>query len=45
MIKKHFNENLITSAEDEKRFKSSNKCQTYNKSFAAEIIKLKIRIM
>ena len=36
MIKQHFNEKLVRSAEDEKSFKSNNKCQIYNKLFVAE---------
>ena len=35
MIKKNFNKNLVMSVEDEKSFKSSNKCWIFNKLFAA----------
>ena len=35
IIKKHFNKNLVISVENEKSFKSSNKCWIYNKLFAA----------
>ena len=35
MIKKRFNGNLVMSAEDEKRFKLSNKCGICNKLFVA----------
>ena len=35
-IKKHFNKNLVMSAEDEERFQSSNKCWICNKLFVAE---------
>ena len=34
MIKKHFNKNLVMSVQDEKFFKSTNKCWIYNKLFA-----------
>ena len=33
MIKKHFNENFVISVEEERRFKSSNKCCICNKLF------------
>ena len=33
MIKKHFNKNLIMSAEEEKRFQSSNSCWICNELF------------
>ena len=35
MIKNPFNQNLIMSVEDERSFKSSNKCWICNKLFAA----------
>ena len=35
IIKSHFNENLVMSAEDEERFQSSNKCCICNKLFDA----------
>ena len=35
MIKKHFNKNLVMSVEDERSFKSSNKCWICNQLFAA----------
>ena len=34
-IKKHFNKNLFMSAEDERRFQSSDECWTCNKLFIA----------
>ena len=33
IIKKHFNENLVMSADDEERFQLSNKCYICNKLF------------
>ena len=36
IIKKHFNKSLFMSAEDERRFQSSNKCCIYKKLFVAE---------
>ena len=33
ILKKRFNKNLVTSAEDEERFQSSNKCWIWNKLF------------
>ena len=36
MIKKHFIENLVMSAEDEEMFQPRNKCWIYNKLFVAE---------
>ena len=36
VVKKHFNKNLVMSAEDEERFQSSNKCWICNKLFVAE---------
>ena len=36
VIKKHFNKNLIMSAEDERWFQSSNKCGIRNKLFTDE---------
>ena len=36
IMKKHFNENLFMSVEDEKRFQSSNKCWIFNKLFTDE---------
>ena len=33
MIKKRFNKNLVVSVEDERSFKSSNKCWICNKLF------------
>ena len=35
VIKKHFNKNLVMSAEDEQIFQSSNKCWIYDKLFHA----------
>ena len=35
MIKKHFNKNLVISAEDEERFQSSNICWICNKLIVA----------
>ena len=35
LIKKHFDKNLVMSAEDEERFQSSNKCWICNKLFDA----------
>ena len=32
-MKKHFNKNLVMSAEDEERFQSSNKCRICDKLF------------
>ena len=40
VIKNHFNKNLVMSAEDERRFQSSNKCWICNKLFAAEDMKV-----
>ena len=36
IIKNHFSKNLVMSAEDEKRFQSSNKCWICNKLFIEE---------
>ena len=33
MIKKHFNKNLIMSAEEEERFQLTNSCRIYDKLF------------
>ena len=37
MIKNHFNKNLVKTAEDEKRFQSSNKCWVCNKLLTAKV--------
>ena len=41
MIKKHSDKNLFLSVEDERSFKSSNKCWIYNKLFAAKVNKVR----
>ena len=41
MIKKHFNKNVVMSAEDEIRFQSSNNCWICNKLFIAGEIKVR----
>ena len=43
IIKKHFNKNLVMSAEAEVRFQSSNKCWICNKLFVAEDNKVRDR--
>ena len=41
VIKKHFNKNLVLSAEDEQRFQSSNKCWICDKLF--DVVDNKVR--
>ena len=36
MMKKHFNKNLVMSVENERNFKSSNRCWIWNKLFTQE---------
>ena len=40
-MQKHFNKNLVMSAEDEKRLQSNKKCWIYKKLFIAEDNKVK----
>ena len=42
IIKKHFNKNLLMFVEDERNFKSSNKCCIFNKLFASGDNKVRI---